>query len=124
MYKKGNGMYIKVKENKGMRTCVLFLFLDKSGSVTTKEGSIYDAFTNLMEKLAKQNETALDMQIKVVLLTFDNNVHVFNPNNTPLRQNRYWSYLSVKITSVEGERVWLMSLRNWIGFSAARKMDF
>ena len=84
MYKKGNGMYIKVKENKGMRTCVLFLFLDKSGSVTTKEGSIYDAFTNLMEKLAKQNETALDMQIKVVLLTFDNNVHVFNPNNTPL----------------------------------------
>lgn len=84
MYKKRNGMYIKVKENKGMRTCVLFLFLDKSGSVTTKEGSIYDAFKNLMEKLAKQNETALDMEIKVVLITFDNNVHVFNPNNTPL----------------------------------------
>ena len=85
-----------------MRTCVLFLFLDKSGSVTTKEGSIYDAFTNLMEKLAKQNETALDMQIKVVLLTFDNNVHVFNQIIHLFRQNRYWSYLSVKITSVEG----------------------
>ena len=54
MYKKGNGMCIKVKENKGMRTCVLFLFLDKSGSVTTKEGSIYDAFKNLMEKLTKK----------------------------------------------------------------------
>lgn len=124
MYKKGNGMYIKVKENKGMRTCVLFLFLDKSGSVTTKEGSIYDAFTNLMEKLAKQNETALDMQIKVVLLTFDNNVHVFNPNNTPLPPEQVLELFERKDYKCGGGTSLANVFTELDRFSAARKMDF
>ena len=40
--------------------------------MSPREDDIYDAFKELMKKLADQNETSLDVQIKIILVTFDN----------------------------------------------------
>lgn len=85
MYRKEK-MYIKVKEENGIRTCVLILFLDKSGSMSPREDDIYDAFTELMRKLIDQNETSLDVHLKIILVTFDNDVHVLNDTPLPPEQ--------------------------------------
>lgn len=66
------------------RYCVIILALDKSGSMTGNSETVYHATMELLQTLAKMNQTALDFEYRVVLMTFDTEVNVLNPDGVPL----------------------------------------
>ena len=67
-----------------------------------------------MRKLIDQNETSLEVQLKIILVTFDNDVHVLN--DTPLPPEQILSSLHVAITNAAEERAWREYSRNWTIF--------
>ena len=74
--------YYDLKED--IRKCIIIIALDKSGSMKVKEEVVYQAIVDLLKMLAKKNETELDCEFVVILMTFNTTVNVINKNNVPL----------------------------------------
>lgn len=66
------------------RYAAIILALDKSGSMSGKQALVYQTITEYLRMMAKLNETSLDFEYRVLLLTFDSAVNVINPDGQPL----------------------------------------
>lgn len=66
------------------RYCVIVLALDKSGSMTCNSEAVYEATVRFLEVLTEKNREALDFEYRIVLMTFDNEVHMLNADGIPL----------------------------------------
>lgn len=66
------------------RKCVVVIALDDSGSMAPKEEAVFNAIKELLQMLAKENESSIDFEFRVILIVFNNDVHVINTNSIPL----------------------------------------
>ena len=66
------------------RHCVIVIALDKSGSMTRNSEAVYEATIRFLEVLTEKNQGELDFEYRVVLMTFDNKVHILNHDGIPL----------------------------------------
>lgn len=66
------------------RKCVVIIALDDSGSMSPKEEVVFQATKQLLQMLAKENESSIDFEFRVILMVFNNDVHVINTNSIPL----------------------------------------
>lgn len=66
------------------RFAAIILALDKSGSMSGKQALVFQTVTEYLRMMAKLNETSLDFEYRVLLLSFDTEVRVINPDGQPL----------------------------------------
>lgn len=66
------------------RKCIVIIALDESGSMTPNEEVVFQATKQLLQTLAKKNESSLEFEFKVLLMVFNNEVKVINANSIPL----------------------------------------
>lgn len=71
-------------ERRAGRYALIILALDKSGSMAGKQSLVYKTVVSYLNMMARQNETSLDFEYQVLLLTFDSDVHVVNHGETPM----------------------------------------
>ena len=66
------------------RHCVIVIALDKSGSMSCNREVVYEATVRFLEVLTEKNREELEFEYRVVLMTFDNEVHMLNADGIPL----------------------------------------
>ncbi len=62
----------------GLRVCYVTMYIDVSGSMQSKMRSIEKAIRGTLQELAETNDSAEDIIYQVKLVTFNDEVHVFN----------------------------------------------
>lgn len=75
---------IKEEFDDDTRKCTVIIALDDSGSMSSKEEVVYQATKQLLQTLVKENESGLVFEYNVILMVFNNDVHVINPNSNAL----------------------------------------
>lgn len=63
----------------GLRVCYVTMYIDVSGSMQSKMRSIEKAIRSTLQELAEANDSAEDIIYLVKLVTFNDEIHVFNP---------------------------------------------
>lgn len=62
----------------GLRVCYVTMYIDVSGSMQSKMRSIEKAIRSTLQELAEANDSAEDIIYLVKLVTFNDEIHVFN----------------------------------------------